>query len=587
VQPTLSLTFDDGPDEHWTGRVLDVLRRSGTRATFFMVGERVRAAPASARAVIAAGHDVQLHCDRHLRHSDLSEDEIDDDVRAGLAALAQIGVRPSSWRTPWGVRTDATARVAARHGLSLIDWTIDTHDWRGDSATEMLEQARPGIGAGGVVLMHDALGPGALRAGCENTVELVQELIVLARAEGLDVGALPPLDDTQATPEPARGVPDRRPLHGPRTTSFALALEQIAGRARELDMSPRFPSESFEALRAAGIPQLAAERSRCDLARESAIVRALAQADASSARILDGHFNGVERLALTAPSELRIRELELIAQGELLLGVWGADPGPGEGAPARIVETAEGKLALNGVKTFCSGAGGVQRALVIARDEHGARRLAYTDVGRHGVRIDRGWYRASGLRSSESHRVEFHDTPVLAILGAEDEIMREPWFSRDAVRTASTWAGIADCILRETITSLGQSNTDELRLHAVGRMRVAQASIDRWLEYAVARLGDVGDALHAADAADEALDDGASMDDAGDARALAGECRVALADAARVIAAEAARVCGSRALVGGGTLDRARRDLDLFLLQHRLDPKLVELGERTLRLGTP
>jgi hypothetical protein len=52
-----------------------------------------------------------------------------------------------------------------------------------------------------------------------------------------------------------------------------------------------------------------------------------------------------------------------------------------------------------------------------------------------------------------------------------------------------------------------------------------------------------------------------------------------------VIAAEAARACGSRALVVGGTLDRARRDLDLFLLQHRLEPKLVEIGRETLRDG--
>ena len=46
-------------------------------------------------------------------------------------------------------------------------------------------------------------------------------------------------------------------------------------------------------------------------------------------------------------------------------------------------------------------------------------------------------------------------------------------------------------------------------------------------------------------------------------------------------------MCGSRALVGGGALDRARRDLDLFLLQHRLDPKLVEIGARTLAEGPP
>jgi hypothetical protein len=354
--------------------------------------------------------------------------------------------------------------------------------------------------------------------------------------------------------------------------SLELALEQIAARAGDLDANPCFPHENFEDLRAAGVPQLAGDRERCALGWEIAIVRALASADASTARILDGHFNAVERLALGLPEELRVRELERVARGKLLLGVWGADPSAGEGPPARLEQTGAGESVLRGVKTFCSGAGGVQRALVIAGDEHGARRLAYADVSRC-IKIDRSWYRASGLRSSESHRVEFHDTPVLAVLGGEDELMREPWFSRDGVRSAATWAGIADCIVAATLMALGESAAEETRLHAIGRMRVAQATIDRWLEHAAARLADV-----------EAMD--AQIELGGDARALASECRVALADSARAIAADTARVCGSRALVGGGTLDRARRDLDLFLLQHRLDPQLVRIGARTLGLDS-
>jgi alkylation response protein AidB-like acyl-CoA dehydrogenase len=359
----------------------------------------------------------------------------------------------------------------------------------------------------------------------------------------------------------------------PRVT-LEHALREVASRAGELDRNPRFPIESFDLLSAAGVPQLAATRAVCGLARESALVRALACADASCGRILDGHFNGTERLALLAAPALRARELELVARGRLLLGVWGADPAAGEGPPASLATVRDGAMTLRGVKTFCSGAGGVQRALVIARDASGARRLAYVDVTDHTL-IDRSWYRASGLRSSESHRVEFHDTPVLALLGGEDEIMREPWFSRDAVRTAATWAGIADCILAASVNAVSVSPHDELRLHALGRMRVAQATIDRWLEHALARLGDLDRAVDHLDCGDEHRRESATT--------LAAECRVALADAARVIAAEAARACGSRALVGEGPLDRARRDLDLFLLQHRLDPKLVALGARTLR----
>lgn len=344
------------------------------------------------------------------------------------------------------------------------------------------------------------------------------------------------------------------------------ALERIVGRAAQLDRDPRFPRESFEDLRLAGVPQRAIERGRGDLRREIETVRAVAGADASTARILDGHFNGVERLAQAPPGTMREAELEGVAEGELLLGVWGADPAPGEGQPAMLEHRSPGTVVLHGVKAFCSGAGGVERALVIAGDGHGSRRLVYADVTT-SVSIDRSWYRGSGLRSSESHRVEFRDTPVLAVLGGTDELMREPWFSRDAVRTAATWAGLADCIVGATVAAVSGRELDEVRLHALGRMRIALATIDRWLDHAAAAL-DVDREISPAAA-----------------RALAGETRVALAEAARSIAAEAVRVGGSRALAGGGALDRARRDLDLFLLQHRLDPKLVELGADIMREG--
>ncbi len=340
---------------------------------------------------------------------------------------------------------------------------------------------------------------------------------------------------------------------------LAPPLQGIAARAGAYDADPRFPRESFDELRAAGVTQLAGHTS---FAAEVELVRAVAAADASVARILDGHLNGAERVALAAPSPLREEELRAIAAGELLLGVWGADPAPGEGSPARLRRGAGGALELYGTKTFCSGAGGVQRALVVVRDEQEQRRLAYLDP-RVRAEVDTGWYRASGLRASESHRVEFDGTPVLAVLGGADELMRQPWLARDSIRTAATWAGIADSVLDATVEAVAPLALDQLRLHALGQMRLARASLDRWLDHAIAVLGD-------------------AEEPPPEPRLAAGECRLAIAQASRTIAAEAVRVCGSRALVGGARLDRARRDLDLFLLQHRLDPVLVELGEQAL-----
>jgi peptidoglycan/xylan/chitin deacetylase (PgdA/CDA1 family) len=197
---SLALTFDDGPNDYWTPCVLSVLEQAGVSGTFFMIGDRLRAAPAAAQAVIEAGCEVQLHCDVHLRHSELSEAEIEADTLRALDAFAGVGVRPTVWRTPWGIRTAATERVAARNGLTLVDWTIDTHDWRGDSVTTMLAAARAQMEEGGVVLMHDGVGPGALRIGVQNTVELLAPLIAAARAERLRVGSLAQLGDEAAEP---------------------------------------------------------------------------------------------------------------------------------------------------------------------------------------------------------------------------------------------------------------------------------------------------------------------------------------------------------------------------------------------------
>jgi peptidoglycan/xylan/chitin deacetylase (PgdA/CDA1 family) len=206
VTCTFSLTFDDGPDADWTMRVLEALIRADVRATFFMIGERVRSNPAVARAVLEAGHEIELHCERHLRHSELCESEIERDTYAGLESLATVGAHPTLWRTPWGVCTEASERVAHTHGLRLVHWTIDTHDWGGDSAPAMLVAARPLVRAEGIVLMHDGLGPGALREGCANTVELIDGLALAARKESLEIMPLGEALQACAHLELAQGV---------------------------------------------------------------------------------------------------------------------------------------------------------------------------------------------------------------------------------------------------------------------------------------------------------------------------------------------------------------------------------------------
>jgi hypothetical protein len=522
-----TLTFDDGPDATWTPRVLDALEAAEARATFFVLAQRATAHPALVDRMRAAGHDVQLHGDGHLRHPEHDRATVVRDTETALDRLRALGVEPTLWRLPWGRPAPWTAALAADHGLRIVGWDADTHDWRGDDAATMLTAVTPQLADGCVVLAHDGLGPGARRTGCAQTVDLVGPLVAEARDRGL---ACRPLGENPAALAAASGD----------------ALTQVAARAAARDRDPRapFPSAAIAALEAEGrLGRLG------PYADQLALVRDVARADAGVSRIVDGHLNALERLTVQAEPELRDAELAATAGSRRRLGVWGADPRPGEGEPARI---EDGRLF--GVKTFCSGAGGVDRALVLT-----GGRLAYVDVTQNTT-VDDRWFAGAGMRSSASHRVVFDGAPVLAVLGGPDALLEQPWFARDAVRTAATWAGTADAAAEAALALLAARADDELAALAAGRIRTEQRTIALWLEDA-GRRGDAG-TLRAADAA---------------------HARDAIAAAARRLLDEAARAGGSHPFVTAGPLDRARRDLELFLLQHRLDPIVARAGRATLQ----
>lgn len=340
--------------------------------------------------------------------------------------------------------------------------------------------------------------------------------------------------------------------------SLDAAVAAILLGAGARDRRPAFPDDAMGTLAEAGVlgatlPGAAAHRRP---AREWGLVRRTARADGSVARILDGHLNAVERLVAHAPDPLRERELAEVAAGRLWLGVWGADPVGAEGPPARVVD---GRLI--GVKTFCSGAGGVHRAIVLARGGEGGPLAAYVDLS-DGVEVDRGWFRGAGMRASESHRVVFSGARVLCILGEPGELGHEPLFSRDAIRTAALWAGVADAAAESALGELARRPAiGALEGLAAGRIALARQAIDLWLDEAARR---------------------AEQDPERSVRILSIRLRVAIAQAAGTILDEAARGCGSRPFAAPTVLERARRDLELFLLQHRLDPMLARLGQDDL-----
>jgi peptidoglycan-N-acetylglucosamine deacetylase len=184
----IALTFDDGPDRVWTPRILAALSRRGARATFFVQARRAAQHPELVEEMVAGGHEVAFHCLDHVRHSQRSGRGVASDLENGLSLLEQLDIQPRAWRTPWGIETDATRTLAAEKGLRLWGWNVDTHDWRGDGVRRMFGalEAQGGLRDGDVILMHDALGPGARREDCSETVALTELLLARAQADGLE-----------------------------------------------------------------------------------------------------------------------------------------------------------------------------------------------------------------------------------------------------------------------------------------------------------------------------------------------------------------------------------------------------------------
>jgi peptidoglycan/xylan/chitin deacetylase (PgdA/CDA1 family) len=156
--PAVALTFDDGPHPRGTPAVLEALAAADARATFFLVGEQVRRAPALAAEIVAAGHAVALHGDRHVLQLRLPPRTLARDLDAGHATIAEAtGVAPRHYRPPYGIFSPAGLALVRRRGWAPLLWSRWGHDWRlhrapGQIAAELTERLAPGD----VLLLHDA-----------------------------------------------------------------------------------------------------------------------------------------------------------------------------------------------------------------------------------------------------------------------------------------------------------------------------------------------------------------------------------------------------------------------------------------------
>ncbi len=182
--PTLALTYDDGPNDPWTLRLLEVLERRSVKATFFVLGKFVAQKPEIARAVLAAGHELGIHTWDHPNLIFAGASAIRSQIESTQSIIFDTtGHRCSLMRPPFGARTPMTLRTIRKLGLKPVMWNVTCYDWRPIPAARIVAHAERQMRGGDVILLHDG-GYRAMGADRSQSVEASDCIIRQYRDRG-------------------------------------------------------------------------------------------------------------------------------------------------------------------------------------------------------------------------------------------------------------------------------------------------------------------------------------------------------------------------------------------------------------------
>jgi peptidoglycan/xylan/chitin deacetylase (PgdA/CDA1 family) len=155
----VSITFDDGPNPRATPLILDVLRREGVSATFFVLGRHADRWPELVRRMADEGHQLGNHGYWHRKLHRRLPAYVRDDLTRGTDAIERAcGIRPRHFRAPHGFRSPWVTPIAASLGQRTVGWSLGVWDSARPGAGEIARRALTGTRPGSILLLHDGDG---------------------------------------------------------------------------------------------------------------------------------------------------------------------------------------------------------------------------------------------------------------------------------------------------------------------------------------------------------------------------------------------------------------------------------------------
>ncbi len=154
-KPMVALTFDDGPSAH-TERLLDIFQEYGGKGTFFVLGNTLDNRSESLKRMVLQGHEIGNHSWSHRQFTSIGTEEVRDQIMMTRAKIYDItGVDCKIVRPPYGACNDSIRELGKELGVSFVNWSIDTLDWKSKNADAVYNEIMNDVGDGHIILCHD------------------------------------------------------------------------------------------------------------------------------------------------------------------------------------------------------------------------------------------------------------------------------------------------------------------------------------------------------------------------------------------------------------------------------------------------
>ncbi|MFT9494098.1 polysaccharide deacetylase family protein [Anaerosolibacter sp.] len=190
----IALTFDDGPDPYYTGKVLDILKEHEVKATFFLIGTHIEKYPDVVARIAEEGHGIGNHSWGHKKFTWLSPTDIQSELeKTGDLIDSITGYHYNIFRPPFGTMNKKTLELVNAAGYNVVNWSVDTKDWSGTPVSKILYYVKMQLKPGGIILMHSS----GRKQAMENMLASLPQIIQLAKEKGYVFVTVPEVLDLE------------------------------------------------------------------------------------------------------------------------------------------------------------------------------------------------------------------------------------------------------------------------------------------------------------------------------------------------------------------------------------------------------